>query len=498
MTRQAPISLSGEEFRRLGHQLVDELAAFIDSIPRRPVTAVESPSAVQAVLPDDAMPEIGGEPSALLSQACELMFQHSLLNGHPRFAGYVTAPAAPLATLAELLASNVNPNLGAWILSPIATEIERQTIRWIADLVGYPRGCGGLLVSGGNMANFVGFLVARRAKADWPVREQGLAAAQSKRLRLYASPETHTWLHKAADLFGLGTDAIHWVATRTDQTMDADALRAAIKADLAQGEQPFLVIGTAGTVSTGAVDPISALRRLCDEFGLWLHLDGAYGAFAAAADNCPEESRNLALADSVAMDPHKWLYMPLEAGCVLVKDPQLMRDTFSYRPPYYKLDEVGGEPPLNYVDYSPQNSRGFRALKIWLSLRHMGRQGYAQMIGDDMRLAQRMFELAQQHPELDAASCHLSITCFRYRPPRLHSAAGVETDAYLNRLNEQLLTRLQESGLAFVSNAVIESRYLLRACIVNFRTDEADVQAILDTVVELGRQLDAQSKPPPD
>lgn len=489
--RDAPIALSGEQFRELGYRLVDELAAFIDSIPSRPVTPGEPPSVVRAALPSQTLPEKGSDPKQLLEEAARLLVDHSLLNSHPQFAGYVTAPAAPLASLAELLAATINANLGLWILSPMATEIERQTIAWIAELVSYPSDCGGVLVSGGNMANYIGFMVARHAKANWPVREAGLRSPQGKTLRVYASKEVHTWLHKAADLFGLGTDQIHWIPVSGNQTMDVDALRAAIEADMAQGQQPFMVVGSAGTVSTGAVDPITILRHLCDQFDLWLHIDGAYGAFAAAAPDCPEELKRLALADSVAMDPHKWLYMPLEAGCALVKDANLMRATFSYRPSYYRMDEARGEPTVDFVDYSPQNSRGFRALKVWLSLRQVGREGYAQMISDDMRLSRLLYQLADEHDELQAFGQQLSITTFRYVPLRMQEAASRNED-YVNKLNEALVKELQESGNVFLSNAVVDGHYLLRACIVNFRTDAEHVEAIIDTVVRVGRKLDAE------
>jgi aromatic-L-amino-acid decarboxylase len=238
--RHAPIALSGDEFRELGHRLVDQLAAFIDSIPSRPVTPGEPPSVVRSLLPAQSLPQTGSDPEQLLEEAAQLLFDHSLLNGHPKFAGYVTAPAAPLASLAELLAATVNVNLGLWILSPIATEIERQTISWIAELVSYPIDCGGVLVSGGNMANYIGLLVARHAKAGWTVRETGLRSPQGKTLRVYASAEAHTWLHKAADLFGLGTNQIHWIPVKDDQSMDIDALREAVEFDAAQSEQPFM------------------------------------------------------------------------------------------------------------------------------------------------------------------------------------------------------------------------------------------------------------------
>jgi glutamate/tyrosine decarboxylase-like PLP-dependent enzyme len=485
--RKSPIAMSAAEFRRLGHALVDDLAEFLDALPDLPVTPGEPPSVVRAALPDNRLPEEGSEPGQLLDEATKLLVEHSLFNGHPRFAGYVTSPAAPIGSLAELLASTVNANVGAWILAPMATEIEMQAIRWIAQLIGYPDTAGGVLVSGGSMANFVGFLVARHTRADWAIRERGLHATGSRALRVYASREVHTWLHKAADLFGLGTENIRWIDVNADRTVNLKGLRDALEHDRRAGELPFLVVGSAGTVSTGAVDPIEDLRELCDEYGAWLHIDGAYGALAAASPDCPEPLTHLEQADSLALDPHKWLYAPLEAGCALVRDAEAMRATFSYRPPYYKMDEVGGEPTVDLIDYSPQNSRGFRALKVWLAIRQVGRQGYSQMISDDMRLARMLYEAAASQDELEAFTHNLSITTFRYVPRDL-SATPEAREAYLNELNESLLTTLQESGRVFLSNAVVDGRYLLRACIVNFRTDADDIEAIVDAVIAAGRE----------
>ena len=489
--RNAPIKLSGDEFRKLGHQLVNDLGALLDALPDKAVTPGEVPSTVRKALPTVTLPQFGMNPEVLIKEATNLLAEHSLFNSHPRFAGYVTSPPAPVGILAELLAATINANVGAWILAPMATEIEQQTIAWIAELIGYPTDCGGILVSGGNMANFVGFLAARHAKAP-RLREEGLSSTQQQPQRIYASKEVHTWLQKAADLFGFGTKHIRWISTTNDQIMDCDALEKTIEDDIAHGDRPFLVVASAGTVSTGAIDPLVQIRAICDKHALWLHVDGAYGAFAAVAPDCPETLNHLQLADSIALDPHKWLYAPLEAGCALVKDRELMQNAFSYSPPYYKMGEVGGEETIDYVNFGPQNSRGFKALKVWMALRHVGRAAYARMIADDMRLSRLLFDLANGNAELQALTNSLSITTFRYVPRRLDMERLSESDeTYLNELNLALLTMLQESGKVFVSNAVVNNRYLLRACIVNFRTDVEDIQAIIDTVIEFGRIADA-------
>jgi glutamate/tyrosine decarboxylase-like PLP-dependent enzyme len=249
-----------------------------------------------------------------------------------------------------------------------------------------------------------------------------------------------------------------------------------------------MVVATAGTVSTGAVDPLNEIASICSEEGIWFHVDGAYGAFAAAVPGTPPDLQALRLANSVAVDPHKWLYAPLEAGCILVRDAETLRHAFSYHPPYYHF----GQEALNYVDFGPQNSRGFRALKVWLALRHAGRTGYVRMIADDIRLSQRLHARMGENSELEPFTQELSISTFRYLPPRLRPEIGTEaTEAYLNELNEALLERIQNSGEAFVSNAVIGGRYLLRACIVNFRTGEADVDELPEIVVRLGREVDS-------
>ena len=484
---EVPLGMEAEEFRRLGYTLVDRIAEHLEALPGKPVSPGESPEVIRAALgADRTLPREGTEAGPLLEEAADLLMEHSLFNGHPRFFGYITAGPAPVGMLADLLAAAVNPNVGGWSLSPMASEMESQTVRWIAELVGYPSDCGGLLVSGGNAANFLGLLAARaEVGAGWDIRRTGLHGSGSTPLRVYCSPETHTWIDKAADLFGLGTDAVRLIPTDEGLRMDPQGLRDAITADRAAGLLPFLVVGTAGSTSTGAVDPLQELSRVCKEEGLWFHVDGAYGGFAAGVPGAPSDLEALAEADSVAVDPHKWLYAPLEAGCILVRRPEALRDAFSYRPPYYHF----GFEATNYVDYGLQNSRGFRALKVWLGLQQAGRDGYRRMIAQDMALARHLHVLAERHPELEAVAHGLSVTVFRYVPEELRDRLGrPEIEEYLNELNEGIQDRLERSGEAFVSNAVVRDRYCLRACIVNFNTTLADVEALPHLVVEAGRQ----------
>lgn len=479
-----------DAFREAGYQTVDAIADFLSALPERPVSPGESPSDIRGLLGDRSLPERGTPANRLLSETASLLFERSVFNGHPRFWGYITASPAPIGALADLLASTVNPNVGAWALSPLASAIEEQTVRWVAELLGYPRTCGGLLVSGGNVANFVAFLAARRRTLGETVRSEGVRSAWGNRARVYCSMETHTWIEKAADQVGIGTEAIRWVPVDDRRRMDVAELRQRIEHDRENGETPLLVVGTAGSVALGAVDPLTDIAAVCREHGLWFHVDGAYGGFAAGVPNAPRELDGLSEADSVAVDPHKWLYSALEAGCVLVRDPQALTDAFSFHPSYYEFDGTAEEAPVNYLEHGPQNSRGFRALKVWLGLRQAGREGYVHMISNDIRLAEHLHELVARHPELEAHTHNLSITTFRYVPSDLQVGLP-KVETYLNHLNKELLMELQNSGQAFLSNAVVEDAYLLRACIVNFRTSWADIKALPEIVAQLGSRVDA-------
>lgn len=486
--RSAPVDMSPDEFRKLGHRLIDQIAEFLSALPQKPVTPSENPEYVGELIGRSApLPKDGTEAGALLDRAAELMFNHSLFNGHPRFWGYITASPTPIGMLGDLLASAANSNLGSWKLGPMATEIESQTIRWIAELIGYPTDCGGILVSGGNMANFVGFLAARRAKAEWDVREAGTAPVGSKTMVVYTSEETHTWIQKATDLFGLGTGSVRWIPTDKQKRMNTSILQTQIQADLAAGLLPIMVVGTAGTVSTGAVDPLYEIAEICRKHNLWFHVDGAYGGFAARVSGVPSDLRGLELADSVAVDPHKWLYAPIEVGCALVRNTAHMTDAFSYHPPYYHFDDA----VTNYVDFGMQNSRGFRALKVWLALQQVGSDGYMKMIGDDIRLAELLYACIEEQPALERFTQGLSITTFRYVPTDLRSKIGhAETDKYLNKLNEEIMLALERSGEAFVSHAIVDGAFVLRVCVVNFRTSEDDITTFPALICQLGTMAD--------
>ena len=490
------IDMPAEEFRVLGHRLVERIADFLAELPSRPAGAANTPEAVRALLGGAGLPEDGTDTAALLERATDMMFEKWRLNAHPRSWGYVIGTPAPIGMLGDFLAAAINHNAAAWGSAPIAAEIEAQTIRWVAELLGYPTDCGGLLTSGGNMANFVGFLTARRAIAarnDLDVRSAGIGGG--RRLCAYTSVETHTWVQKAADIAGIGTDAIRWIPTDGDQRIDTAVLKQRIAEDVAAGALPFIVIGSAGTVSTGAVDPLPELAAIAHEHGMWFHVDGAYGGLAVVSDLAPTDIRGLRQADSLAVDGHKWLFAPLEAGIALVRDRRAQFDTFSYRPPYYHFDKDAESDQFHYHEYGPQNSRAFRALKVWLILGQLGRRAYAEIVSRNIELSREMHRALDESGEVEAHTQGLSIATFRYVPGDLTPGGGGEADAYLDTLNSALVTRIQHSGEAYVSNAVVGGRFLLRACITNFRTTGDDVRALPEIVQRLGAALDAELRP---
>jgi glutamate/tyrosine decarboxylase-like PLP-dependent enzyme len=290
-------------------------------------------------------------------------------------------------------------------------------------------------------------------------------------------------------LFGLGSNSTRWIETPVNNQMDVAMLQDTIEKDLAEGNTPMMVVGTAGDVSTGAVDDLKAIGRICKKYGLWFHIDGAYGMPAAAVPHLKNMFEGLEDADSIAIDPHKWLYSPIEAGCTLVKDPNHLIETFSSHPVYYNFETAGEGKPQNFYEYGLQNSRGFRALKVWLMLQQVGREGYIKMISDDIGLSQLMFSLASGHPSLEALTQNLSITTLRYVPEELDINDESARAKYLNELNEALLNDIQSGGEVFLSNAMVGEKYCLRACIVNFRTSETDIYKTVEIIAREGNKV---------
>jgi glutamate/tyrosine decarboxylase-like PLP-dependent enzyme len=492
--RTAPLDLSADEFRKLGYQVVDRLATYLGQLRDLPVGPNEPVTTTRELLGSGGLPAESSAPGAVLEEAMEIALQHSVFTSHPRFWAFITGSASPIGALGDLIAAAINVNVASWNTAGGASAFEAQAVRWIADLLGLAPAYSGLLVSGGTAANLVAFIAAQHAKAPWDVRQEGARPAGRALMKVYASREAHPWLGRAVDVGGLGLKAIHWVDADEHARMIPSALRAAIAEDRAAGDLPFMIVGSGGTVSLGMVDPLGALAQVAREEELWFHVDAAYGGFAACSPLAPDELRELVHADSIAVDPHKWLYVPLECGCVLLKEPALLHETFAYDSTFFRYTGSGQQDiPPPYREQGLQNSRGFRALKLWLCLKTAGRAGYEQMISDDLRLARKLFDAVAQTPSLEAMSCALSTTVFRYVPSDL--AGKAEASTYLETLNLELLRQLQLDGYAYPSATKLKGATGIRVCIVNFRTQWTDLEGLIAWCTRRGQELDRATRP---
>jgi aromatic-L-amino-acid decarboxylase len=478
------VQLSNEEFRKLGYQAVDLAASYLAELPARPVFQRMQESERQALMqmPLPVAPLSGDE---ILRRLAEQILPHPMGNGHPRFFGWVNSPPAMLAVITEILAAAMNPSCAGG--DHAAIYLEHCVIRWLIELFGFPiDGSAGLLVSGGSAASLTALAAARhRALGELgiDVRKQGVGGTHAD-LRLYASTQVHACVQKAVELLGLGSECIRWIGVDEEFRVSVDELRQAIHEDRQKGRHPFCIVASAGSVQTGAIDPLDALATEAAESKLWLHVDGAYGAAAILDPNCRPLFAGIERVDSVALDPHKWLSVPVECGSVLVRDGSLLRDTFSLVPPYIGTEPGKGIGNLPwFAEYGFQQTRGFRALKLWVTLAHAGTSGLGQQIARQIALARYLEQKIQGTPDLELRSKgKLSIVCFRFVPLGL---AGNEEA--LNALNKTIMERMQANGAAFLTNTTLDGRFLLRACILHYGTTERDIDAMLENVLGIGR-----------
>lgn len=463
------LDLSPEQYRILATRAADLTADFLQQLPVTPAFPATTGEEVNEIfnreLPDNPLCEAAFDD---LARVLELSRPPS-----PRFFGYVLGSGEPVGAIADLVASILNQNVTSWRSGPAAATIERTVVRWLGEFIGCP-GFSGSLAGGGSSANLMGLAMAREAKA--PANDDG-----AQPVVIYASSEVHMSIPKAAALLGLGYHSIRYIGVDERFRMKLDELKSAIREDRAAGKKAIAIVGSAGTTATGSIDPLDELATIAAENDLWFHVDGAYGAFAASV--APDKFRGLARADSLSLDAHKWLYQSLDCGCLLYRDPAAAQRAFSHSGDYTKVLSTDPIEGFAFFEESMELSRRFRALKIWLSLRYHGAQAFREAIAEDLRLALHLASVIGEKDELEMlAPVELSAVCFRYRPE-------ANSEEEINAVNAEILKRSQREGRVFFSNAMINGKFALRACITNHRSTQKDVEEVVKEVMRLAEEI---------
>ena len=466
-----PLEISSSQFRRLADRVAQLAADYLDRLDSMPVapsiTGEKSLRLFDAILPEQGIGE------AALDDLPEVLRASRAQNG--RFFGYVLGSGEPVAATADLMASILNQNVTAWRSGPAAVTIENIVVNWLLQAIGCS-GFRGYLTGGGSAANLMGLAMAREALS--PANEQGVTAGAV----VYASQEVHMSIPKSVALLGIGRDNLRLLPTDSSLRMDTAQLERQIANDKAAGKTPLAVVASAGTVNTGAIDPLAKIAEIAHRNGAWFHIDGAYGALAAIAE--PGKFDGMELADSISLDPHKWLYQPLDCGCLLYRSSEAARKAFSHSGDYTRASSADPIEGFAFFEESLELSRRFRALKLWLSLRYHGLAAFRESIRKDLAHATRLAKAIKAEPHLELiGSGELSAVCFRYR-----GAIGIDETA-LNQLNASILKRTQKRGHVYLSNATLAGKFCLRACIVNHRTKESDVDAIVPEVLAAATEV---------
>jgi glutamate/tyrosine decarboxylase-like PLP-dependent enzyme len=467
------------EFRTQAHQMLDDMLGYIENIRERPVWQ-PIPDSVRARFRSPA-PRQGEDLARVHAEFMQNVLPYAQGNVHPGFMGWVNGGGTPVGMVAEMLAAGLNANLGGRDHIPV--EVERQVTRWVREIFEFPESASGLFVTGTSMANLIAVLIARDAALGFDVRHKGVAA-KPQRLTAYTSNAVHSCVPKAMDIAGLGSDALRLIPTDSRYRIDLKALEEAIQRDREAGLTPFLVVGTAGTVNTGSIDDLAGLAELCQREKLWFHVDGAFGALAKLAPDIAPKLDGIERADSVAFDFHKWGQVPYDAGFVLVRDGEKHKQAFVSPVAYLHRATRGlaaGSPwPC---DFGPDLSRGFRALKVWFTLKTLGTERLGAAISHSCALARYLESRINATPELELmAPVELNIVCFRYHP----QDASPENS---NRINEEISIRLQEAGIVAPSTTKLGSHVVIRAAMVNHRTSRAEIDALVEGAVAQGRAL---------
>jgi len=470
-----------DEMRQLAHRMIDNVLDYFETAEQRPAWQAVPEDVVNAL--QAAAPDGPSNPAAVYQEYLENIQPYTMHTTHPRFWAWYMGSGTVMGALGDLLASTLNPNLGGG--NHAAPLVEKQVIEWICRMMGFPDHASGLLTSGGSMANFTALTVARNTACGYDVRREGVTSAPGAPI-VYASTEVHSCNQKAIETLGLGSAGLSHIPVNDDFTIDLAALEQQIKQDHAAGRLPFCVIATAGTINTGAIDDMKAIADICDRENLWFHVDGAIGAVAILADNVQGQLSGMERADSIALDLHKWMHIPFEAGCVVIRNSSAHRDSFALVPEYLDREaDDGGMASGNlwFSDYGLQLTRQFRALKVWMSIKEHGLERFGRMMARNVDQAHYLGKLITAADQLElTAPIGLDIVCFRYNP------GGLEIEA-LNRLNKSLLVALHDSGVAAPSYTTLNGEYCLRVAISNHRSRQEDFDLLVRTVLSIGKSL---------
>jgi aromatic-L-amino-acid decarboxylase len=473
--------------RKLGHRMVDDMLDYLEKLDAYPAWQ-PAPEQVKAYF-HSPVPEEGQEAEGVYQDFLEYVHPYPIGNLHPRFWGWIFGTGTLMGAFAEFLAAVMNTNAGD-IDHHSANHVERQVLAWIKQMIAYPAEASGLLTSGCSAANLIGLTVARNAMAGYDLRKEGMSA-RAQKMVLYASQEIHSSVQKAVEILGLGSDALRQVPVNDHFQVSLEAMEALIVADRQAGLQPFCVVGAAGTTNTGAVDDLHALADLCQRENLWLHIDAAFGAWAALAPGAKHLVQGMERADSLALDLHKWMYLQYELGCVFVRQPDLHKRAFYLRPDYLARVEggrgmTGGDLPW-LTDYGYQLSRSFRALKAWMSIKEYGSLKLGRMIQQNIEQAQYLAEMVAAHHNLELlAPVPLNVVCFRY-------IQDVMGESELDQINQNILVALQEGGLAVLSGTRIHGKFALHMAHTNHRSRWEDFELLVREVLKLGDELTGRS-----
>ena len=465
------LATTPEEFRDLALAAIDIVAQYYRELSSMPVMPATTAAELRKLL-YEPLPEGPGTPAEIFRTIQDVVYPLCRHNGHPRFFGYISSPGTVGAAIGDLFAAALNANVTSWRSAPAAAELEHLVVGWLKAVIGYDRQSAGLLVSGGSMANLAA-LAAARTHAELNLAPT--SSAHRPALRIYVSEEGHFSIKKAANLLGIGAANIQWIPTDAVLRVDIVELERQIKADRESGLKPMCIVANAGTTSTGAFDPIQELADIAERYGLWLHVDGAYGGFAALAPSAKHMFAGIDRADSVSLDPHKWLYASVGCGCILYKNAHIANRTFAEEVDYTRPLGLRGDEAFAFWEFGPELSRPFRALPLWLQLKLCGVRNLSEAIESNIACARYFGKLVEESTDFELlAPVGLSVFCFRFRPR--------DYSGDLDALNERILMTLQRAGSSYLSNARVRGTFGLRGCVLNYRTTAHDMERLLEDV----------------